>query len=154
MKWILTLWLLCFQSSLKVNLFVFLTSLSVGCLHFYWFLWFPAWVCHEGIFYTDIWTYYSWYFPWTLWVYSEKENEKVPVQKKARLFFESFIYSWRNAAHTYIYNVDKILSFKKINFLWVTQANCIRYTQLLLEWHSEYKSSTGKSGYIASFTEL
>lgn len=140
MKWILTLWLLCLQSSLKVNLFVFLTSLSVGCLHFYWCLWFPAWVCHDNIFYTEIWIYYSWYFPWILWVCLEKENEKGRCTKKGKLVFETYVQLEKCPAP--IRNIYKILSFKKMNFLPVVHANCAKCMQLLPEWPSEYSKST------------
>lgn len=54
----------------------------------------------------------------------------------------------------YTRNIYKISSFKKINFLWVAQANCIRYMQLFPEWPSESKKSTGRSSYVASFIAL
>lgn len=54
---------------------------------------------------------------------SKKENEKVAVKKKADMLFGSLIYNWRNAKC--IYNSDEILSFIKINVLWVIQANFI-----------------------------
>lgn len=76
------------------------------------------------------------------------------LYRKRRVCSLKVLYTAGEMPRTYIYNVDKILSFKKINFSWVTQANCRRSMQLLLEWPSQYKSSTGKSGYIASFTEL